>query len=56
VLTAGRYDVICEVICADDDALLEILNRTIRTMPGVHQAETLVYLKTVKQQYNWANR
>jgi Lrp/AsnC family transcriptional regulator, regulator for asnA, asnC and gidA len=56
VLTAGRFDVVVEVVCEDDSHLLEILNTRIRTLPDVYQAETLVYLKTVKQQYNWGTR
>jgi Lrp/AsnC family transcriptional regulator for asnA, asnC and gidA len=56
VLTAGRFDLVVEVVCEDDARLLEILNTQIRTLPDVYQAETLVYLKTVKQQYNWGTR
>ncbi|HKP44728.1 Lrp/AsnC family transcriptional regulator [Mycobacterium sp.] len=56
VLTAGRFDLVIEVVCEDDAHLLEILNTRIRTLPDVYQAETLVYLKTVKQQYNWGTR
>ncbi|MGB3484246.1 MAG: Lrp/AsnC family transcriptional regulator [Mycobacterium sp.] len=53
VLTAGSFDVIAEVVCEDDDDLLDLLNTRIRTIPGVISTETLVYLKLVKQQYNW---
>lgn len=56
VLTAGRFDLVIEVVCEDDAHLLDILNTKIRTLPDVYQAETLVYLKTVKQQYNWGTR
>ena len=56
VLTAGSFDVICEVVCEDDDNLLELLNTRIRALPGVLSTETLVYLKLVKQQYNWGTR
>jgi Lrp/AsnC family transcriptional regulator for asnA, asnC and gidA len=56
VLTAGRFDVVVEVVCEDDAQLLEILNTRIRSLPGVYLAETLVYLKTLKQQYNWGTR
>jgi Lrp/AsnC family transcriptional regulator for asnA, asnC and gidA len=56
VLTAGRFDVVVEVVCEDDAELLEILNTRIRSLPGVYLAETLVYLKTLKQQYNWGTR
>jgi Lrp/AsnC family transcriptional regulator for asnA, asnC and gidA len=33
-----------------------VRQRVRRLLPGVHLAETLVYLKTVKQQYNWGTR
>jgi Lrp/AsnC family transcriptional regulator for asnA, asnC and gidA len=56
VLTAGRFDIVVEVVCEDDEHLLDILNSQIRSQPGVYLAETLVYLKTLKQQYNWGTR
>ena len=56
VLTAGTFDAIVEVVCEDDAELLELLNTAIRAVPGVMSTETLVYLKLVKQQYNWGTR
>jgi Lrp/AsnC family transcriptional regulator, regulator for asnA, asnC and gidA len=56
VLTAGSFDAIVEVVCEDDDNLLDVLNTKIRALPGVIATETLVYLKLVKQQYNWGTR
>lgn len=56
VLTAGSFDVIAEVVCEDDHNLLELLNTKIRAVDGVISTETLVYLKLVKQQYNWGTR
>jgi Lrp/AsnC family transcriptional regulator for asnA, asnC and gidA len=56
VLTAGRFDIVVEVACEDDEQLLEILNNQIRSQPGVYLAESLVYLKTLKHQYNWGTR
>lgn len=55
VLTAGTYDIVTDVVCADDADLLKLLNE-IRSIPGVLSTETLVYLKLVKQQYNWGTR
>ena len=37
----------------DDEHLLRIVNGRIRTIPGVTRTETFVYLKLVKQTYNW---
>jgi Lrp/AsnC family transcriptional regulator for asnA, asnC and gidA len=56
VLTAGSFDILIEVVCEDDDHLLQILNRHVRAHPEVNATETLVYLKLVKQQYNWGTR
>ncbi|WP_375399524.1 Lrp/AsnC family transcriptional regulator [uncultured Amnibacterium sp.] len=56
VLTAGTFDVLAEVICENDDDLLDLLNTRIRGIPGVASTETFVYLKLRKQQYNWGVR
>ncbi len=56
VLTAGSFDVLAEVVCVDDDALLALLNDTIRAIPGVRATETFVYLRLTKQTYSWGVR
>jgi Lrp/AsnC family transcriptional regulator for asnA, asnC and gidA len=56
VITAGSFDILVEVVCADDDHLLELLNKQIRTIPGVHATESFVYLKLAKQTYQWGTR
>lgn len=56
VLTAGSFDAIVEVVCENDGDLLDLLNTQIRALPGVLATETLVYLKLIKQQYNWGTR
>jgi Lrp/AsnC family transcriptional regulator for asnA, asnC and gidA len=56
VVTAGSFDLLVEVVCVDDDHLLDLLNRHIRMIPGVHATETLVYLKLAKQTYQWGTR
>ena len=55
VLTAGSFDVLLEVVCEDDDHLLEILSR-VRGVPSVTSTETFVYLKLRKQTYTWGTR
>jgi Lrp/AsnC family transcriptional regulator, regulator for asnA, asnC and gidA len=55
VLTAGSFDLLVEVVCADDDHLLEILGR-VRRIPSVTSTETFVYLKLRKQTYTWGTR
>jgi len=56
VLTAGRFDLLVEVVCADDDHLLDLLTAQIRTIDGVTETETFVYLKLAKQRYDWGTR
>jgi Lrp/AsnC family transcriptional regulator for asnA, asnC and gidA len=55
VITAGSFDLLLEVVCEDDDHLLEILGR-VREVPSVTSTETLVYLKLRKQTYSWGTR
>jgi Lrp/AsnC family transcriptional regulator, regulator for asnA, asnC and gidA len=55
VLTAGSFDLLLEVVCEDDDHLLEILSR-VRGVPSVTSTETFVYLKLCKQTYTWGTR
>ncbi len=55
VITAGSFDLLIEVVCEDDDQLLEILS-LIRTIPTVITTETFVYLKLRKQTYSWGTR
>ena len=56
VMTAGSFDILVEVVCEDDDDLINLLNTKIRILPGVVSAETFVYLKLHKQFYNWGTR
>jgi Lrp/AsnC family transcriptional regulator, regulator for asnA, asnC and gidA len=55
VITAGSFDILIEVVCEDDDQLLEILGR-IRAIPTVTATEAFVYLKLCKQTYSWGTR
>jgi Lrp/AsnC family transcriptional regulator, regulator for asnA, asnC and gidA len=55
VICAGSFDLLVEVVCEDDDHLLELLNTSIRTLPGVATTEAFVYLKLAKQSYQWGN-
>ena len=56
VLTAGTFDILIEVVCENDDDLIDLLNSEVRTLPGVLSTETFVYLKLHKQLYNWGTR
>lgn len=56
IVCAGRFDLLCEVVCEDDAALLELISSRIRTLAGVANAEVLMYLKLRKQSYQWGVR
>ncbi len=53
VLCAGRYDLLAELVCRDDDHMLEVLGEEIRKIDGVSGTELFVYLKLAKQNYAW---
>jgi Lrp/AsnC family transcriptional regulator for asnA, asnC and gidA len=54
VICGGRFDILAEVVCADDTSLLNLISGVIRTMPGVRNAEALLYLHLRKDSYRWA--
>jgi Lrp/AsnC family transcriptional regulator for asnA, asnC and gidA len=56
VVTAGSFDLLLEVVCADNDALLELLDREVRSLEGVRGAEVFTYLHLEKQTYSWGAR
>lgn len=56
VLSAGSFDILAEIVCEDDDALIELLNHKIRNVDGVSATETFVYLQLNKQKYDWGTR
>ncbi len=56
VVTAGSFDLLVEVVCENDDHLLELISTRIRAIREVRSTETFVYLKLAKQQYNWGTR
>jgi len=56
VITAGSFDILIEVVCENDEHLLKLLNDAIRSVPGVRDTETFVYLQLAKQTYTWGTR
>jgi Lrp/AsnC family transcriptional regulator for asnA, asnC and gidA len=56
VMTAGSFDILAEIVCEDDDHLLDVINKRIRALPGVRSTESFVYLKLKKQTYMWGSR
>ncbi len=56
VVTAGRYDLICEVVCEDNDHLLRVLTERVAAIEGIRSTETMVELRFVKESYRWGTR
>ena len=55
VVTAGQFDLLVELVCADAGHLLDLTNR-IRTLEGVVSTESFLYLELRKQLYDWGAR
>ncbi len=55
VITAGSVDLLVEVVCEDDDQLLETVAR-IRSVDGVDSTETHLYLSLRQQTYAGGTR
>ncbi len=56
VMCTGSFDILVELVCENDDAILDLLNGVIRQIPGVRDTETFMYLKLTKQTYTWGTR
>ncbi len=56
VVTAGRFDLVCEVVCEDNDHLLRVLTERLAAISGITSTETLVELRFVKESYQWGTR
>jgi Lrp/AsnC family transcriptional regulator, regulator for asnA, asnC and gidA len=55
VVTAGRFDLVVEVVVSDRRELLDLTNR-MRELDGVVSTETFFYLEMWKQLYDWGTR
>lgn len=56
VITAGQYDILVETVCEDNDALLTFLVDKLRHVDGVRETEAFLYLRIVKETYQWGTR
>jgi Lrp/AsnC family transcriptional regulator, regulator for asnA, asnC and gidA len=56
VMCAGSFDILIEIVCEDDERLLQVLNDSVRSIPAVRSTETFLYLKLAKQTYTWGTR
>jgi Lrp/AsnC family transcriptional regulator, regulator for asnA, asnC and gidA len=55
VVTAGQFDILVELVCADRRQLLDVTNR-MRALDGVVSTESFLYLEMWKQLYDWGTR
>ena len=55
VITAGQFDILVELVCADRRQLLDVTNR-IRSLETVVLTESFLYLELWKQIYDWGAR
>src|SRR5712691_2315598 len=53
IVCTGRFDLLAEVVCRDNDHLLKFLTEKLYKVQGVQQAETYMYLRVCKQN-DWA--
>jgi Lrp/AsnC family transcriptional regulator for asnA, asnC and gidA len=56
VVTAGRFDLMCEVVCADNEHLMRVLTEDLARIRGIRSTETMVELRFVKESYQWGTR
>jgi Lrp/AsnC family transcriptional regulator, regulator for asnA, asnC and gidA len=51
IATSGAYDLFAEVICTDQDNLLNFLGEKLTPIDGIRETETFIHLKIVKEVY-----
>jgi Lrp/AsnC family transcriptional regulator for asnA, asnC and gidA len=50
----GPWDLSLTLVCHDQQELLDLVMHRIRSLPGVKDVETLLYLKVLKDSYEWS--
>lgn len=53
VICTGTYDLLIEVGCRDNDHLLSLISDKLAQVKGVREMETFVYLRIIKNAYEW---
>lgn len=51
VVTSGRFDIFAEVVCRDQDHLLEFISGKLSRIEGVRESESFMHLKIMKEIY-----
>ena len=53
-ICAGNFDIIVGVVAHDREEIFDVLVNHIRMIPGVEQADFLLNLKILKDNYEWS--
>ena len=53
-ICAGNFDIIAGIVAHDREELMDVLVNHVRTIPGIVQAEFLLNLKILKDNYEWS--
>ena len=53
-ICAGNFDILVGVVAHDREEVFDVLVNHIRTIPGVEQADFLLNLKILKDNYEWS--
>jgi len=53
-ICAGNFDIIVGIVAHDREELRDVLVNHVRTIPGIIQAEFLLHLKVLKDNYEWS--
>lgn len=51
--TAGRFEIMAEVLFPTSEELHEFVNGRLRDIPGIERVESLVVLQRVKETHDW---
>jgi Lrp/AsnC family transcriptional regulator, regulator for asnA, asnC and gidA len=51
IVVSGAYDIIAEIVCRDQNHLLQFLTERLYKIEGVRESETFLHLKIVKEVY-----
>jgi len=51
VVVSGRYDLMAEVFCKDDEEMLKFLTEKLAKVDGIRETETFMHMKIMKEIY-----
>jgi Lrp/AsnC family transcriptional regulator, regulator for asnA, asnC and gidA len=51
IVVSGAFDIIAEIVCRDQDHLLQFLTERLYKIDGVRESESFMHLKIVKEVY-----